>query len=99
MKTVRLPDGGFPFSSLGASLDLSLACIQFGPFYECAMFGEIIVHRMGYFKRTRASDEQLATDPHGQTQTNSHRLILYSFTTDFAVGGIHGYSRIYRCTD
>ena len=64
MKTVRLPDGGFPFSSLGASPDLSLACIQFGPFYECAVFGEIIVHRMGYFKRTRASDEQLATDPH-----------------------------------
>ena len=50
MKTVRLPDGGFPFSSLGASPDLSLACIQFGPFYECAVFGEIIVHRPTYFK-------------------------------------------------
>ncbi len=50
MKTVRLPDGGFPFSSLGASPDLSLACIQFGPFYECAVFGEIIVHEYIYFK-------------------------------------------------
>ncbi len=80
MKTVRLPDGGFPFSSLGASPDLSLACIQFGPFYECAVFAQIIVHRMGYFKRTRASDEQLATDPHGQTQTISDTGCLRQHT-------------------
>ena len=27
------------------------------------MFAQIIVHQMGYFKRTRVSGKQLATDP------------------------------------
>ncbi len=51
---------------------------------------------MGYFKRTRASDEQLATDPHGQTQTISDTGCLRQHTVLSPALPLRGLARVLR---